>query len=382
VPDSGVGTRDPTTASAFADADGDGFLGLYAGNWLVRYPEDAAVQDSFWTGNGDGTFTDALAAAGMELETPWSCYGLEWTDHDNDGDADLFVGNYHLYDNQLWQNQGDGTFVDVAAALGVAHDTIESPYSQYPGGHTYGGDWGDVDNDGDMDFYMANLSHPRTQPWADPSMFVVNQGAPDWTFVDQREAMGLIYDEGDINAQFADFDNDMDLDLVVASLYTQHYARLYRNEGGSHFTDVTYEMGMVVEDAVSAVWADVDEDGDEDLLVGDRSGAPYLHLYVNRVGQANHWVDLRLEGTTSNRDGAGARVTVVAGGVSQMRDQQLGNGSWNTQRPAGVHVGLGSNTTIDSVTVRWIGGGTETFGGVGVDGRWRLVEGTGVAVPD
>lgn len=378
LPGAGVEVTEPSTAGGFADADEDGWLDLYVGNWLEHYPDDAAVQDRYWVGLGGGHFADGLAGAGLALENPLSVYGLTWGDYNDDAHADLYVANYHLYNNQLWENQGDGTFLDLASEKGVAHDEEHSPYVQYPGGHSYGGEFADIDNDGDMDLFVANLSHPRTQPWADPSMLAVNQGAPDHAFVNEREERGLLYDEGDVNAQFADFDNDMDLDLAIASLYSQHYARVYRNDGGV-FTDVTYEVGVDVEDAGSVIWADVDEDGDEDLLVADRFGAPYVHLFDNRVGQDRHWVDLVPQGTTSNRDGAGARITVVAGGLTQVRDVQLGNGSFNTQRPRLAHFGLGEHLTVDEVRVRWIGGAEESFAGVGADGRWVLVEGSGVA---
>jgi hypothetical protein len=230
-----------------------------------------------------------------------------------------------------------------------------------------------------MDQFQTNLSHPRTQPWADPSMLNINQGAPDYTFENHRADYGIVYDEGDINAQFADFDNDMDLDLAVASLYGTHYAKLYENIGGLYFEDVTYQAAINVEQAVSVVWMDVDEDGDEDLLVGGGGTDTRVRLYENRIGNQNHWVNLSLRGTTTNRDAVGARVTLTTGGVTQLREVWDGNGCNNTQKPRLVHFGLGSNTAIDSVTVHWVGGDTETFSGVGVDGTWTLVEGTGTA---
>jgi ASPIC/UnbV protein/putative metal-binding protein/VCBS repeat protein len=381
VPVSGVEAIDPTTAAGFGDYDQDGNLDLYWGNWLVHYPDDAAIQDRFFRGLGDGTFVDAQAAAGLVLPTPYSVYGMEWTDYNNDGWQDIFVGNYHLYPDQLWENQGDGTFVDVAVEKGVAYDDIPSGDPVYVGGHTYGGDWGDIDNDGDMDAFIANLAHPRTQPWGDPSMLVINSGPPGYTFVNRRKEMGIVYDEGDINAEFGDYDNDMDLDLVVCSLYPNHYSKLYRNDGAAGFTDVTYETNTAVHVAVSAVWSDVDEDGDLDLVIAGGDPVSQAHLFINRVGQDNHWVEFRLQGTTTNRGAVGARVTLQAGGVTQMRDVGGGGGQSNTQNSAMVHFGLGPNTTIDSLTVRWVGGATETISGATANGRFRIVEGSGAAVP-
>ena len=378
LPDSGLEVLDQSTAAGFGDGNGDGNLDIYWGNWLVHYPDDPAVQGRYFEGNGDGTFVDARDRAGLTLPTPWSCYGVLWNDYNDDGAPDIYVGNYHLYDNQLWQNQGDGTFVDVAPEVGLDHDDIPSDYPQYPGGHTYGGDFGDVDNDGDVDAYICNLAHPRTMPWSDPSMFELNTGAPDFIFEDHKAEAGFIYDEGDVNATFADYDNDMDLDLAIASLYTGHYSRLYRNEGDGTFTDVTYEANVAVHDAVSVVWADVDEDGDLDLLQADRAGAPYMHLHLNRVGQDNHWIELDLVGTGGNRDAIGARVDLVAGGVTQRRDVRVTGGQGTNQTTRIVHFGLGGNTAIDTLTVRWPWGEAETITGLAPDHRYRVVQGSGV----
>ncbi len=379
LPGAGVEFGEPNTAGAFADADGNGALDLYVGNWLLHYPDDAALDGRYFQGVGDGSFVDALDAAGLRLPTAFSTYGVEWTDYNNDGAPDLLVANYHLYDNQLWENQGDGTFIDVAAAKGVDHDAELSPYTQYPGGHSYGGDFGDIDNDGDMDYFQSNLCHPRTYPWADQSTLNINGGAPDYAFTNESAARGLEYDEGDVQGQFGDYDNDGDLDLLVSSLYPNHYPRVYQNDGDGSFTDVTYEVGLAVETSFGILWGDVDEDGDLDFYTSGSYGDVRAHLFENRIGTLNHWVELDLEGTTTNRDAAGARVTVVADGVTRIRDVQVGGGSFNQQRPLTVHLGLGASTEIESVTVHWVGGATETFTGVTADARLVLVEGSGAA---
>ena len=384
--DSGVEQLDPTTAAGLSDANGDGKLDVYWGNWLVTYPNDPAVQDRYFTGQGDGKFTDSQAAAGLVLSKPYSVYGVTWTDYNNDGHQDIFVGNYHMYPNQLWQNQGDGTFKDVAAKVGVDIDDIPAPSSSairgLTGGHSYGIDFGDVDNDGDMDYYICNLAHPRVQPWGDPSMFVVNSGAPDYRFTNRTTSAGLIYDEGDVNAAFGDFDNDGDVDLAVASLYQGHYSRLYRNDGKLGFVDVTYEAGASLHDAVGVIWADVDRDGDLDLLQTSRGKySRGVHLYRNSGAAAgtHGWVQLRLQGKTSNRDAVGARVTLKAGGVTQLRDVRGGGGHSNTQRPLTLHFGLGQSASVTSVTVRWVGGTVEKISGVQPRGRYRVVQGSGQA---
>jgi enediyne biosynthesis protein E4 len=379
---SGVAAIEPTTAAAFGDGDGDGKLDLYWGNWLKHYPDDPAVQGRYMRGKGDGTFVDAQATAGLVLPTPYSCYGVTWTDYNNDGLPDIYVSNYHLYPNQLWKNLGGGVFVDVAVQTGSAYDEIMGPLAKYPGGHSYGAFFGDVNNDGVLDAYVANLAHPREQPGSDPSMFLVGQGPPGYSFKNERAARGFIYDEGDINVSFADFDNDMHLDVAVASLYPNHYGRLYRNDGTAHFVDVTYETGTAVHIATAVVWADVDEDGDLDLLVATGAPeAPALHLFINKVGQDKGYLVLDLQGTTTNRDAIGARVSLTACGVTQLRDVMGGGGLWNQQQTRLVHFGLGACATIDALTVRWVGGKTETITGAAPRHRYRVVEGSGKVVP-
>ncbi|MBK8258061.1 MAG: VCBS repeat-containing protein [Polyangiaceae bacterium] len=376
---SGVEVIDPSTSGAFGDGNADGKLDLYYGNWLEVYPKDKAVQDKYFGGNGDGTFVDLTDASGLILPKAYACFGVVWGDYDNDGDQDILVHNYHLSPNQLWQNQGDGTFKDVGVSLGIAYDDIPDPGS-YEGGHTFGGDFGDVDNDGDLDMYACNLAHPRFAPWSDVSKMFVGTGAPNYGFEDQFAKLGFEYDEGDANSSFVDFDNDGDLDLAIASLYESHHTRLYRNDGEVGFVDVTYEAGISVRDAVSLSWSDVDEDGDMDLLVSDRGGDPWVHLFKNRAPADNGWVELELKGTASTRDAVGARVTLTAGGQLQMREVRGGGGHGGAQMTHWVHFGLGKSPGIDSVKVRWVGGATETFTGVSPNGRYELTEGAGAAV--
>jgi len=374
--DAGVEILDPTGAAALGDANGDGILDVYWGNWLVHYPDSPAFHDVFALGVGDGTFVIETEAWEAVPDPARPCYGVTWNDYNNDGWQDIWVGNYQLNPNFMWHNNGDGTFTDLAQELGLVKDSLG-----FWGGHTYGGDFGDFDNDGDLDLFEPNLAHPRTMPFSDPSRFMVNQGPPDYKFVDRRELLGFIYDEGDVNSAFADYDNDMDLDIVIATLYTGHYSKLYRNDGEAGFVDVTYETGTAVHDAVAAMWSDVDEDGDLDLFIADRHGEVRLQLFLNRVGQDNQWVELLLRGTTTNRDGVGARVTLAAGGITQMREVKGGGRHSNAQGTRVVHFGLGQESSIDSVTVRWAGGEEEAFLGVTPGMRFRLEEGSGVASP-
>jgi hypothetical protein len=383
-----IEVSEPASEIAIGDANGDGKLDVYWGDWLIHYPDSPAGPSHFVEGNGDGTFNDVMSQVGMVIPTNKPVYGVTFNDFNDDGLQDIYVGNYQLNDNLMWQNMGGNVFSNTAPTLHVDHDGITAGNpdpTDYTGGHSYGSDFGDIDNDGDMDFWVSNLSHPRTQPWADPSQLYVNEG-PGINFVDHRHAYGVVYDEGDINGYFGDFDNDMDLDLVVGSLYTGHYDKLYRNDG-DHFTDVTYEANVAVHQGQNVAWADVNEDGALDLIVHG-SDIPQVHVFLNRNVTHNNWVEMRLQGTTSNRDAIGARVYVTAGGVTQMRDVKgtCGGGISAGLCSRVVHFGLAQNQTIDSVKVRWVvgavanGAPTEDISGVTPNGIFTIKQGAGSAV--
>ncbi len=375
VPNPDVEVLAPSTDVALGDGNGDGILDIYAGSWLVHYPDFAAVPSRYWEGRGANLFQDALVKAGLVVTPERPPYGVIWTDWNNDGLLDIYVSNYNLRDNILWKNLG-GTFVDVAPQVGADHDSIPTTQRQYPGGHSFGSDTGDIDNDGDIDVFVPNISHPRTQPWADPSMLLVNQGAPKFDFKNERRERGIVYDEGDVNATFADFDNDMDLDLVVTPTYPGHYSRLYLNDGAGRFVDATYEARVARHQSQGAVWSDVDEDGDLDLILVATPPDRHITVFENRVGNRNHWVYFRLVGTRANKDAIGARVTIKAGGVTQVREVKA---EARHQSTRWVHFGLGPNTAIESLTVRWGSGAPESIVGAGADGRFTVVEGSGKA---
>jgi len=376
---------EPASEVAIGDANGDGKLDIYWGNWLIHYPDSAAAPSHFVEGNGDLTFNDVMASVGMVIPEAKPVYGVTFNDFNGDGLQDIYVGNYQLNDNLMWQNMGSNTFSNTASSLKVDHDGITATNPDpvgYPGGHSYGSDFGDIDNDGKMDFWVSNLSHPRTQPWADPSQLYFNMGA---TFVDKRHAWGVVYDEGDINGFFGDFDNDGDLDLVVGSLYQGHFDKLYRNDG-DHMTDVTYEANVAIHQGQNVAWVDVNEDGALDLLVRG-SDAPQVHVFLNRNVTQNNWIEFRLEGTTSNRDAVGARITLTSGGKTQIRDVKgtCGGGISAGLCSRVVHFGLAKNTTIDSLKVAWVqgqtanGGPVETINGAAPNGIYKIVQGSGTA---
>ncbi len=392
LPDAGVAESSTTSAAGFGDFDRDGNLDIYSGNWLLNYPQPASMTDFLFQGAGDGTFTDVTEAMGMswlQQHTGEPCYGVTWCDWNNDGWMDILVANYGYGMNMLWKNQEGAGFVDEGGNKGLARDAFGSL-----GGNTFGIDCGDYNNDGNLDVYLAEIAHPRYQPDSDPSRLMKNTGSEgDFVFEDMTEELGIHHDEGEIDPTWIDFDNDGDLDLFIVSLYSLHFARLYRQEWDGTFTDITYLAGIKAHDSVANNWADLDHDGDLDLIVARRSTGAHLHLFRNDIGQDKHWAQFRLEGSAgmapagrdvspSNRSAIGARITVTAGDLVQIREIKGGKGHFNQQPPLVQHFGLGDHDTIDSVHIRWPNGQEETFDSPPADTFLYSLEGTNTLVQD
>lgn len=381
VSPSGLEYEAPVAAATFLDFDRDGYLDIYLGAWLLKYPYPDAALDRLFKGLGDGHFVDVTEQAGFP-NVPFKalpCYGVVPGDFNNDGLIDLFVANYGYAPNGLWRNNGDGTFTNVAKETGLNY--VSRAPDDASGGNSFGGDFGDFDNDGNLDLFVANIAHPRYQPWSDRSHLSKNLGAPNFIFENVTDEAGIVYDEGDIDGTFLDFDNDGFLDLFECPVYPHHYARLYRNNGDGTFSDVTYFAGISVHECQSITFSDLERDGDLDLLVTSRREGGIPYIYENLVGQDNRFVVFFLEGSESNRSAIGARVEVLAGGMRQIREVRAGKGHNGMASTFAQHFGLGLLETVEQVEVRWPSGRRETFGPLRADSFYYLKEGTGVAEP-
>ena len=277
--------------------------------------------------------------------------GAAWGDYDNDGDPDLYLANYG-YANKLFRNDG-GTFVD--ATTGPLGDASWGT----------GVAWGDYDNDGDLDLYLGNVSTANRLFRNDGGGAFVDVAAST-PLADTGFAGGLAWE---------DYDNDGDLDLYLANNYSSN--RLFRNEGG-WFQDVTPPVLGYTGYSQGVGWADADGDGDRDLFVANFDGPN--RLYKNGPGSQLNWLDVELVGTTSNRAGVGARVRVHVGGNVQMREISASAG-YLSQSDLVAHFGLGTATGVDSVVVTWPSGATQDTLLVGANGRIVLTEPIGVDAP-
>jgi hypothetical protein len=388
-------------SAAFVDYDRDGWLDLFVGNYLI-YGTDAdmaclsvsgqrdycppnsyrAQPSHLYHNRGNGTFDDVTAKA-LTGGAYGPALGVSTADFNGDGWIDIYVAN-DGQPNQLWINQGNGTFKDTGFLSGSAVNGAGNAEA------SMGVDAGDFDNDEDEDLFITN--------WLDQmNILYVNDGRGD--FEDRKAASGLgppsLAKTGFGTAWF-DFDNDGWLDLLVAnggvaSIESQARAKeplplrmtpqLYRNLGGfdsahpKRFEDVSSRAGAVFKTALvgrGAAFGDVDNDGDTDVVIGNTSGP--LQLLLNNVGSRNHWLGLRLTGT---RDMLGARVEIIRKDGGSLWRRARSDGSYASANDPRILVGLGGSAETPRVKVTWPDGRLEEFSSVAIDRYVTLEEGTG-----
>jgi enediyne biosynthesis protein E4 len=328
--------------SGWADYDLDGDLDVYLANIL-------AGENKLLRNDGRVEFTDVTTAA---ISNPNPTEGTAWGDYDNDGDPDLFVQGPWSNPNQLLRNDGAAGFTDVAS--GILLGTSKSGR---------GAAWADYDNDGDLDLFLAN-------EYTNQSQLLRNDGAD--SFVD---VSGGVLDQGGqaFGCGWADYDNDGWLDLYVA-MYGEPILKpnkLFHNEGDGTFTDVAVPGMTDSSQTLAAAWADYDGDGDLDLYCADYEMPN--RLYRNDLANGNHWLHVDLVGATSNTFGVGARITLQAGGMQQIREVG-GDMGYMSRGSLTAEFGLGAATTVDALTVRWPTGAMQVVPVAAVDQRITVTE--------
>jgi hypothetical protein len=381
----GVGDPGLGVGPAFADYDQDGWVDLYVANYAV-YPPDPFIRcyrkgvpiycgpksfepqpDVFYHNKGDGTFVDIAAAVGL-LPHESIEFGGVFGDYDNDGDPDLYCPADGL-PNLLYRNDG-GRFAEVGILAGVAYNDEGKPLSGM------GCAVGDYDNDGLTDIYVTNYQ------WETDS-FYRNLGG--LLFVDQTYESGVGMPSITYLAWgtiFVDYDRDGHRDLFITTGHHDDnveefdavkYAmqnRLFANDGHGYYRDVSDGAGpglALVQVSRGAVAGDYDNDGDLDLAVLN-SNQPAALLRNDRNDE-NHWLSLNLAGAgppCSNRAGIGARVEVIAGDLIQVGEVRSGD-SYISQSDLRLFFGLGGREQVERVVIRWPGGTVQELSAVAVD---------------
>ena len=391
---------DPKRASRPFDADRDGFLDLYVGNYVQWSKETdlfcsvdgqtkayctpeqyEGAASRFYHNNGDGTFSDWTERAGF-LPTPGKTLGAAMLDYNKDGWIDLAVANDQERD-LLYENDGDGTFTERGVASGIAYSEDGIARAGM------GIDAGVVDTTGETSVFVGNFSR---------EMIGVYRHLRNGLFID-RASVSQIGRSSLLSLTFGlfliDAELDGDLDLFAANGHVQpdiernssvityrQPAQLFVNDGTGRFEEMPAPDGPFAQPlaARGAAYGDVDHDGDVDVLVTENEGA--AHLWRNDVRPTAeigrpHYLRVQLVGTDSNRDGIGARIELEAGDVVQERLVRSGS-SYLAASELAVTFGLGATTRVDRLTVHWPSGQTDTIEAIEPNQTLRIVEGEGV----
>ncbi|GAB4108606.1 MAG: CRTAC1 family protein [Acidobacteriota bacterium] len=394
----GVGDARWSTSAAFGDYDGDGDLDLYVANYLAvnfealppkacRHRETIVlcgpmglqgVGDSLYRNNGDGTFSEVSAATGAEDRSRYYGLGVVWSDLDGDGDLDLYVGN-DATPNLLFVNQGDGSFQEAGLLSGLAVNAEGREQA------TMGIDAADYDNDGRIDLYLTHFADDYSTLYRNEGGLIFRDVTAQAQIL--RPELGLV----SWGTRFIDFNHDGWKDIHHANGHVYPYlitaaldetydqpGTVYINRGDGTFLDAS---GLVGEDLQvprtgrGVAYADFDNDGDFDFLQVNLNGSPALFRTDRR--DRNSWIMFQTRGSRSNRDGLGARITVVAGGLTQVQEVRRCGSIYSSHDPR-AHFGLGVALRVDRVTVRWPSGLVQEFRDVQVNRHYLLDEDAGL----
>ena len=390
-----------STGAAWADYDRDGHVDLFVSRYvhvdidnLPQFGNDprfcrfkgVLVQcgpwglpgesDLLFHNKGDGTFEEVSKKAGVDDPHHYYGLGATWGDYDNDGWPDLYVAN-DAGPNFLYKNKHDGTFEDIGLLSGVA---LSGDGMQQG---SMGVTWGDYLHEGRLSMFVTDFVEQG-------STLYRNQGNDSFADVSVRaKVMKPTYPYVGWGTSFFDMDNDGWLDLFVANghVYPQvdtlpggtpyrQPMNLFRNHRDGTFEDVSSVLtAMRPQSRRGAAFGDINNDGNVDIVLLNVGELP--SLLMNRNTSPNHRVLFKLIGTKSNKAAIGARVTVKAGTLVQF-DEVRGGASYISQNDLRLHFGLAANEKMKEVSIRWPNGESETLHDVAADFIYTIVEGAGI----
>ncbi|MHC4416931.1 MAG: CRTAC1 family protein, partial [Planctomycetota bacterium] len=424
-----------TSAVAVGDANQDGRLDLWLGNWylnygetLAAYPNDLLTQQragwkNRWLPRGE---RERFAVDEDTDRGGRPTYGTMIAQLDEAGRPELLELNYGRRWNRLyrWTVSPDtlptAMWTDIAPQAGLDGD--DNRHGRYPewlkerakeeprfdredekpfraNGNTFDCAVGDIDGDGDFDLFLSEITHAWAGDSSDPSRFLLNRlaetGRLEFEYeprlsVDRVPPEGNKWNQGDLFCALADMDNDGRLDLLLSSgdYPDDQRLRFYRQAEGT-LADVTAEVGLDHDGSQQLSLADVDGDGDLDILVGQtffrytdqmKAGRePRLRLFVNETPAGHHGLTLRLEGDLqrhTNRDALGTIVKATVGGVTMQRQLAGIGGHSGKQHDFVVHFGLGAAQRVEALAITWPDAvrTTQEFGDAAA-GRYTLRQG-------
>ena len=376
----GVGDGNWSVSATFGDYNLDGYLDLYTANYLDYQPETAhacflegvhiycgpheypGASDTLYRNNGDGTFTDVTARAG--LHNAGKGLGTLFIDYNRDGYPDIFVANDAVPDF-LYRNNRDGTFTDIALTAGVAYN------SEGRATASMGIANGDYDNDGREDLFITNFS-------LEINSLFHSDGDGFYTMTSFETGLAdLSFSQLGFGTQFLDADNDGTLELFVAnghvwdnvseitpSLFYKQRCQIFGRTDTGQFKDLSETAGSFFKRPIVArgvAIGDYNNDGASDILVTGCGEAPVLLRNDSQIAaKKNNWVKIRLVGTKSNRDGIGAKVWVHTSETTQFKEVTCG-GSYASDSEHRLLFGIGAQERLQSIKVQWQSGHLQTI---------------------
>lgn len=388
----GVGNPNWGTSCAFADIDNDGFLDLYIANYAIYDPKKdnqcnergihvycgphayPAIHDTLYKNNKDGTFSDISPLSRPKELAPMHGLGVTFGDYDNDGDIDLYVAN-DQDPNYLFQNNGKGSFFEIALISGVCYNDMGKEEAGM------GTDFGDYNNDGQLDLTVSNYQTETNTLYNNLNRdFFSDETIPSGIAEVTHGYLGW-------GIKFFDYDNDGYQDIFVAnghlmdniSQLEKHVSYpqknlLFRNLGDNTFEKVESQDNGLSLKKVSRGTAIGDYDNDGDIDILVTNCNQKPDLLQNVIGNKNNWIQIQLEGKESNRSGIGAKIKVVTGTHTQYREVQSG-GSYLSFHDLRAHFGIGKAEQIDILEIRWPSGKIDTNKNLPVNQRFIAIEG-------
>ncbi len=386
-----------STSAGWFDYDKDGWLDLVVTNYIEWTPKNnlwcgerapgyrsycnpgnyKGQKTKLYHNNHDGTFTDVSDKSGVGLPESKGM-GVVLADFDNDGWPDIAIAN-DTWPNFLFLNNHDGTFKDVSLVSGLA----VSEDGKYEAG--MGIDAADVNGDGLLDVYITHLDFELNRLY-------LNNG--DTTFTDDTYSSGIGAKArllSGVAAKFLDYDNDGWMDILQlngamldnVSLYHSEVSYkepllMFRNLGQGRFEMTSAQLGPDFLRPVAGrglATADFDNDGDLDIAVNNRG--EYPELLRNDGGNANHWLEVLLIGTKSNRDGVGARLKLTSEGFTEVQQAEGGTSYMSASDPR-IHFGLGKRGKVDSLEITWPSGQVDKLANIPIDQIIAVKEGAGI----
>lgn len=363
----------PTQTAAWGDYDLDGDLDLYVGN------EDFPAQ--LFRNNGDGTFRDVAYQAGVANRDMAKAVVLG--DYDGDRFPDLYVSNFGA-SNRLYHNEGDGTFTDVAIEADVAY-----PFK------SFGAWFWDFNNDGSLDLFASSYERNVNDIAADylglPSLETepdsLYQGDGRGSFQDVALEMNLTRITQPMGSNFGDLDNDGYLDFYLGTGYPEYEGLmpnlLFHNERGKRFVEVTTASGLGhLQKGHGTAFADFDHDGDQDVFIelgGAYAGDVFSNVLFENPGFDAHWIKVKLIGVESNRSAIGTRIRadITEDGTTRSIYRWVNSGGSFGANPLRQHIGLGQAVVVDLLEVYWPKSDTiQRFRGIEADQSIEITEGT------